>query len=371
MPPTDVQRQIMRRVVRTFLDSGKPTSRDDLLREFQNLNDLNNLVWQNLFKSYSPGSDPYFPTAWAFHYCGDTDAENTARKAVQTLAVVLRLQYLSALVDLSRKGLLEGAQHVDATITPKDIELGIYLAAQMNLFQSYLGDSPQLPQIEPKRISEYIVEVKTPFTFWDDFMARSNPWPEVLQVPRATLRFPDRLRTFENEDDPSEDIDDALHVLGKPVQALTRDQKIGIGALWVTGVGVLVTVIGIYVSVTTPELRRFFGLDKEPAAVASAPSSTPPTSTTETGVTHDQITAEVAHVVTPEPVTAKRVTWKSKANWRLYLKVGMTEDQVRDLFGNPDHVTTDETIDTWYYGDIGGGTIGFEKGELYTWDEPD
>jgi hypothetical protein len=86
------------------------TPRQDLLIEFQSLQDLDDLGYRRVLKTYVQTSDEYLPTALAFHYCGDAKAEEQARKAVQTLAKVLRKQFLSRQIKLSRERLLEDAR---------------------------------------------------------------------------------------------------------------------------------------------------------------------------------------------------------------------------------------------------------------------
>jgi hypothetical protein len=185
MPPTDIQRQMMRRVLSTFLASGAPTSRDELLREFQSLQDLNDLVWHSIFKTYTAGGEQYRPSVWVFRYSGDIQAENLARKSVQTLAKVLRQEFLSGKIDLSKEALLSGAKVFDPASDEKSIELGIYLCTEMNLFQGWSGGSQQQPQIVPMRISEQIVDVRDPDNYWDYRISTFYKWhadnpPETL-----------------------------------------------------------------------------------------------------------------------------------------------------------------------------------------------
>jgi len=188
MPPTDVQRRMLLRVVRTFLDKfGQSTSRQDLLIEFQSSNDLNDLSYRQILKSYAPTADEYLPTALAFHYCGDSEREDQARKAVQILAKVLRKQFLSRQIKLSREGLEEDAREMNPSCHQRTIELGIYLGPEFNLFQSYVGGNEAQPIIAPTRISEQIVDVNSPDTLWDDFIRQRKLWPERDSAGDASL----------------------------------------------------------------------------------------------------------------------------------------------------------------------------------------
>jgi hypothetical protein len=232
------------RVVRTFLDKfGQSTSRQDLLIEFQSSNDLNDLSYRHILKTYVPTADEYLPTALAFHYCGDAEREDQARKAVQILAKVLRKQFLSRRIKLSREGLEEDAREIDPLCDQRTIELGIYLGSEFNLFQSYAGGNEAQPVITPTRISEQIVDVKSPDTLWDDFMRQRKLWPErdsSVDVAPATL-----LPT----------VGASGEIFRAPEKRFTRDQKIAL-------VGVALAVIAIVVSLTDREIRRVIGLDK-------------------------------------------------------------------------------------------------------------
>lgn len=59
--------------------------------------------------------------------------------------------------------------------------------------------------------------------------------------------------------------------------------------------------------------------------------------------------------------------WQIKGRWRELIKVGMTKNQVRQVFGNPEHVSVMSDLEDW---DYGSGTITFIGGEVYSWYEP-
>jgi hypothetical protein len=61
--------------------------------------------------------------------------------------------------------------------------------------------------------------------------------------------------------------------------------------------------------------------------------------------------------------------WQNKKNWR-NLKVGMKEDQVRNILGEP--VKVIKGVKTlWYYPNFYGGYVSFdENGKLTGWNEP-
>jgi hypothetical protein len=256
MPPTDVQRRMLSRVVRTFLDKfGQSTPRQDLLIEFQSLHDLDDLGYRHVLRTYVRTGDEYLPTALAFHYCGDAQRENQARRAVQILAKVLRKQFLSRQIKLSREGLEEDARAIDPSCDQKTIELGIYLGPEFNLFQSYAGGNEAQPVITPTRISERIVEIKSPDTLWDDFTRQWKPWPNqdsfggvISAMVAATDANPEQPPPIDRK--------------------WSRDQKIGLA-------GVIITAVGVVVAVMFPEVRVWLHLQKPERIAAPTAVSSP------------------------------------------------------------------------------------------------
>jgi hypothetical protein len=354
MPPSNNQRAMMRKVLSTFLTTGKPTSREDLLREYPELDDLNDIVWRNnIFKvSYATDSEQYLPSVWVFHFAGDGQAEDYARESVQTLVKVLRAQFFSKRNELSREVLANEARQFEPTADLKSIELGIYLGSEMNLFQALRGGTPQDPQIEPIKISEQILKATEPDKFWDEFTS-TYKWHDNRAREFAETYFPSL---------PEPEIEE----LAPKEKPWTRGDKI-------TLIGSVAAIASVAVALlVVPEFRRFVGLDKSlqaaPTMTLSSTSSTPQPAP-QTNATHDAVTAEVSRASGSGP--QRRVDWHDKASWRGYLKVGMTEDQVRDLFGSPDHVSESNGMDQWQYEDrVGEGTIWFADGKLWSWDEP-
>jgi len=352
MPPSDNQRAMMRRVLSTFLTTGKPTSREDLLREYPELDDLNDIVWRsNIFRvSHVASTEQYLPSVWVFHLAGDERAEDYARKSVQTLVKVLRAQFFSKRNELSRESLLKEAQGFEPAADAKSIELGIYLGSEMNLFQALRGGTPQEPKIEPIKISEQILKATQPDNFWNAFTS-TYKWYDNRAQEVAETYLPSSPEPEVEEPAPKD-------------KRWTRGDKIAL-------IGSIAAVAGVIVALlVVPEFRRLVGLDKPsqtaPAATLNARSSTPQPAP-ETNTTHDIVTAEVSRATGPQ----RRVDWHDKASWRAHLKVGMTEDQVRDLFGSPDHVSENNGMDQWQYEDgAGEGTIWFADGKLWSWDEP-
>lgn len=61
--------------------------------------------------------------------------------------------------------------------------------------------------------------------------------------------------------------------------------------------------------------------------------------------------------------------WQSKKNWRK-LRAGMKESQVKSILGEPSKIIHG-AITLWYYPNIYGGYVSFDKeGRLAGWNEP-
>lgn len=107
----------------------------------------------------------------------------------------------------------------------------------------------------------------------------------------------------------------------------------------------------------------------------------------ETHSTTDNATAVVKHpeqqsdIKTDNSATLKpkstpttgRVDWHDKHNWRVYLRVGMTKKEVRQLFGEAETIDVSSDLETW---DYGSGEVTFvvnadsPDGAIFSWFEP-
>jgi hypothetical protein len=72
-------------------------------------------------------------------------------------------------------------------------------------------------------------------------------------------------------------------------------------------------------------------------------------------------------IPTPEPTPIQRVDWHIKQNWRKFLRIDMTKEDVRQLFGDPESVSVVSDSEFW---DYGSGSIHFDRGTLWSWSEP-
>jgi len=64
--------------------------------------------------------------------------------------------------------------------------------------------------------------------------------------------------------------------------------------------------------------------------------------------------------------------WQHIANWRS-LKLGMTDNDVRSILGDPDKVEVGSLVTLWYYEYPKGGRVRFSSGDhrVQGWTEPE
>jgi predicted nucleotide-binding protein len=188
MLPTDIQRKILKKVVLAFLNSGKATPRKDLVIEFQDLAAVNDLTSRAVLVQW--GGAAYMPTALAFHYCGDSEVENMARRSVRIMAEVFRSQFLNDHQNLTREGMEADARNVDATADAKTVEMGLFFNTEFRFICAWKGGNVEQPAITPTQIDERIVNLKNPETLWDDYIRKNNPWPGQNPTSRVAPTHP-------------------------------------------------------------------------------------------------------------------------------------------------------------------------------------
>lgn len=85
-----------------------------------------------------------------------------------------------------------------------------------------------------------------------------------------------------------------------------------------------------------------------------------------------QIERQPASHAARNSTTRKGEGWKSLGSWRS-LKLGMTENEVRSILGDPDKVDVGQLVTMWYYDTSKGGRVRFSSGEhrVEGWTEPE
>jgi hypothetical protein len=72
----------------------------------------------------------------------------------------------------------------------------------------------------------------------------------------------------------------------------------------------------------------------------------------------------------PRKTTPSRDGWRHKENWRS-LGIGMTENDVRSILGEPHNINVTPTLIFWYYKNPGGGSVLFGGDRrVVSWTEP-
>src|SRR6267143_4097606 len=182
-PPllSDLDREIIRAVVRTFLDQHGVTSKRALLKQFKSritpaLQRLGNLsVLQVANNTYL--AETYLPRAIAFYHCGDSAALAFARKSTGIVLRVLRDLFDRELESdtkeqkrFTREEVEKEARTIDSSVEPDMIFTGLYLAQEFSVFT--LIQSDDQVGIVSFSLNERIYD--TDSTDWDQHIRRST-----------------------------------------------------------------------------------------------------------------------------------------------------------------------------------------------------
>jgi predicted nucleotide-binding protein len=178
----DQEREIIRAVVRGFLDRHEATSKRALLRQFKSpiTTALQRLGNQSVLHVANNTylSETYLPRAVAFFHCGDSAALAFARRSTELVLRVLRdlfdreletegndqKQFTSAEVERE-------ARAIDSSIESEMIFTGLYLAKDFSVFSSTQPDDRGVG-IVSFSLGEHVYN--TPALDWDEHIRRSN-----------------------------------------------------------------------------------------------------------------------------------------------------------------------------------------------------
>jgi hypothetical protein len=172
---SDVEKKILNRVVRHYLDSKKATRRKELLDAFESPGAIDSLV-STVILEQTAGNN-YLPSAIAFHYCGDAEVQAFTRRGVRAVAHVLKKLIKEDRPNLDPANIEALAIEFDSGITDKMIRVGLYVARDLGLLTGSQGRNEQQADVIPVTINEYIYE-KDPETLWDQFIHRNDPLPQ-------------------------------------------------------------------------------------------------------------------------------------------------------------------------------------------------
>lgn len=151
-------------------------------------------------------------------------------------------------------------------------------------------------------------------------------------------------------------------------------------ALRVAQLLMALTALGLAISVYY-HARQLFSKNSRQTAPQTVPQIVPQTAPQTTKTVHPRTSRPTSQPSQPTtsqssqpsavPLPIERVDWHDKQNWRRYLHIGMTRSEVRQLFGEPEHVWADELVESWDYGH--GSVVFYKEGpepKLDSWDEP-
>lgn len=173
---SDVEKKILNRVVRHYLDSKKATQRKELLDVFESPGAIDRLVSTQVLEQTQGNS--YLPSAIAFHYCGDPEVQALTRRGVRAVAHVLKKLIKEERPNLDPTNIETLAIEFDNGINDTMVRVGLYVGRELGLLQSSQGRSEQQTDVIPVTINEYIYE-KDPETIWDQFIHRNDPLPQL------------------------------------------------------------------------------------------------------------------------------------------------------------------------------------------------
>src|SRR5882762_7944053 len=176
MALSEIEKNILNRVVERFVTLRLSTERIALVREFEDPDAIDELHKWQLLKTLDNAN--YLPTALSFHHCGDAELEAYAQRGMEVLATVFRSMYLRGKVDFTPEGIQEAAAKVDKHADERMIRLGLYVAPDFGLLSGYAGGNSQQPDITPTSISERVVKLKNIDMLWDNYMRERIPWQE-------------------------------------------------------------------------------------------------------------------------------------------------------------------------------------------------
>lgn len=185
---TDIE--IVKVVVREFLETKKSTARRPLIIKAKSPEVLDRLVRWSILSSVD--HQTYLPRALAFHFCGNAETLLVAKQSVEIVASVLMALFPDSTEDkwFSFEELDAQARKMFGAIDPQTIALGLYLAPDFNLLAGSRGEQGKK---EAVRIGEPVVQIENPAFLWDDFIDRQIEWisAQVKGNRGVELSFPE------------------------------------------------------------------------------------------------------------------------------------------------------------------------------------
>ena len=199
----DREREIIKSVVREFLDRHDVTSKLELLQQFQSAISptLQRLVDRSVLQVVNNTylSETYLPNAVAFFHCGDSAALAFARRSTELVLRVLRdlfnrqLSGRNVQKQFTAEDVEKEAHAIDSSIDSKMIFTGLYLAQEFSVFGGTLPDDRRVG-IVSFSLTEHVYNSLD----WDEHIrksnvslvhARENKERESIVIPQSILEL--------------------------------------------------------------------------------------------------------------------------------------------------------------------------------------
>jgi hypothetical protein len=191
-----------------------------------------NLISGNLLRRKTSNAatekDEYLPTAASFEFCGNGDLREQAKFATTVVFHTLK-QMFKGEPNKERFVFEDLNAHIDhiypdQVIEDETLKLGLYLAKDFSVLQSYQMNSPDDTEVISFQIAECAVGMANPDAEWDAVMSRYRPRePESLEELPTVRRKPTKANKTHQTFLPAGSQHDAYVRLRKVFKLATRE----------------------------------------------------------------------------------------------------------------------------------------------------
>jgi len=198
VPLTQTEMDVAKTVVQRFLNLRLATPRKQLLLKVGSRENLDKLQRWSILGSHDTKN--YLPMAFAFHCCGDAEAEQFAKQSVTVVCHVLKNLFENEQVEEAQHTALEVEEHAQqmyGAVDAKQIWIGLYLGSQFGF--SGISTGPNTFEITSLRISEQIIEIK-PENVWDDYIKNQTQWIERQEKGNIKTSLQDSMSADSSND---------------------------------------------------------------------------------------------------------------------------------------------------------------------------
>jgi predicted nucleotide-binding protein len=185
MPLTDIEREITKSVVGTFLLSRESTPRLTLVHRFEEPRALRHLVTLRILQVWDNPPN-LLPTVLAFHHCGAPDILASVRAAVDVVVRALQTLFRANWEPARTyrpEDLFQVFNVSNFVPVPNQIRLGLFLVRDFDCVLSGWTTNEAHTQVETFQINEDIVTVKDVNRLWDDYVREQSSQIEGSAKP--------------------------------------------------------------------------------------------------------------------------------------------------------------------------------------------